>query len=472
MSKTSDHNNTNLRGQRYFVLVFAFFSSWLLTFPFEGRILYALFNEKGIDAREFVLIVITCNFAGLISAGFFVKTSKRAEIVLKTLLLVCAASSFVYFTPIGMHWYVALPIAAYAAGVCLACFGYFFYRLTLKQQRFQTAADILIVSNVLMIVLNGIMFISSPKLVLSLAILFLLIAFFLSGRLFRMPEIMQDISLDLDVPAQNHPKVYTLKPLLILCIFILIVTIGSGLMYTVVNPAYSHLEWITGWYWAIPYVAVILLLRNLPKRIDRTYFLYIAISMSGISFLGFMILDQSVLSYIIVNTLMMGAYGIFDLFWWSILGEMLDDWPNRAMLFGTGLAANVLGVLIGSIAGSRISEPSIFAIFIAFASLIVLPVMSRYLSAVRFDYAFLKTVTEFTTQIHSPDSIIGVNSDMLTKREKEIMTYLLEGMTNRMIAAELHLSENTIKTHIKNIYTKLDIRSRSDLIRKSFGVKH
>lgn len=54
---------------------------------------------------------------------------------------------------------------------------------------------------------------------------------------------------------------------------------------------------------------------------------------------------------------------------------------------------------------------------------------------------------------------------VLTGRENEIVDLLLKGRTYKMIAEELYLSENTVKTHIKNIYSKLGIKSKTELIR-------
>lgn len=58
-----------------------------------------------------------------------------------------------------------------------------------------------------------------------------------------------------------------------------------------------------------------------------------------------------------------------------------------------------------------------------------------------------------------------MKSHKLTEREKEIMVLLLKGRTYKMIADELFLSENTVKTHIKNIYSKFNIQSKSELIK-------
>ncbi len=57
----------------------------------------------------------------------------------------------------------------------------------------------------------------------------------------------------------------------------------------------------------------------------------------------------------------------------------------------------------------------------------------------------------------------------LTERESEIAALLLKGRTYKMIADELCLSENTVKTHIKNIYSKFNIQSKTELIKLLTG---
>ena len=48
----------------------------------------------------------------------------------------------------------------------------------------------------------------------------------------------------------------------------------------------------------------------------------------------------------------------------------------------------------------------------------------------------------------------------LTAREREILALIAEGMTNKMIAQELDISDSTVKVHVKNVLRKLKVNSR------------
>lgn len=55
------------------------------------------------------------------------------------------------------------------------------------------------------------------------------------------------------------------------------------------------------------------------------------------------------------------------------------------------------------------------------------------------------------------------DDDPLTGREREILTHIAQGLSNREIAAALTLSVNTVKTHRLHIYQKLDLHDRASL---------
>lgn len=54
----------------------------------------------------------------------------------------------------------------------------------------------------------------------------------------------------------------------------------------------------------------------------------------------------------------------------------------------------------------------------------------------------------------------------LTAREIEILSFLEQGLSNKSIAEQIFLSVDTVKFHIKNIYLKLQVSSRGELIAK------
>jgi DNA-binding NarL/FixJ family response regulator len=54
----------------------------------------------------------------------------------------------------------------------------------------------------------------------------------------------------------------------------------------------------------------------------------------------------------------------------------------------------------------------------------------------------------------------------LTDREKEVLVFITKGLTNKAIADKLFLSYFTVDTHLKNIYTKLQVHTRSGAVGK------
>jgi len=55
-------------------------------------------------------------------------------------------------------------------------------------------------------------------------------------------------------------------------------------------------------------------------------------------------------------------------------------------------------------------------------------------------------------------------AETLTERQSEVLGYLTKGYSTKEIAAAMFVSLNTVKTHLKNIYAKLHVRSRSEIL--------
>jgi DNA-binding NarL/FixJ family response regulator len=55
----------------------------------------------------------------------------------------------------------------------------------------------------------------------------------------------------------------------------------------------------------------------------------------------------------------------------------------------------------------------------------------------------------------------------LTPREKEVLTCLVNGQSYKMIAADLHISYETVRSHVKKIYEKLHVASLTEVVAKA-----
>jgi DNA-binding NarL/FixJ family response regulator len=74
-----------------------------------------------------------------------------------------------------------------------------------------------------------------------------------------------------------------------------------------------------------------------------------------------------------------------------------------------------------------------------------------------------RKVMEYFSPKHEPSK----PESFLTPKEKEIVIGLVDGLSYKMIANRMSLSIDTIRFHIKNIYRKLQVNSKAEIISKS-----
>ena len=64
----------------------------------------------------------------------------------------------------------------------------------------------------------------------------------------------------------------------------------------------------------------------------------------------------------------------------------------------------------------------------------------------------------------------GGNYRPLSDREAEVLRLLARGYGNKQIAAELSISENTVKSHVANIFLKLQVNHRNQAVTKAMAL--
>ena len=68
-----------------------------------------------------------------------------------------------------------------------------------------------------------------------------------------------------------------------------------------------------------------------------------------------------------------------------------------------------------------------------------------------------------------PDSATGAEGEALTPREREVLGYIAKGLSNGDIGVRLAISAHTVGDHVKRIYRKLEVNSRSEAVFQGFS---
>lgn len=82
----------------------------------------------------------------------------------------------------------------------------------------------------------------------------------------------------------------------------------------------------------------------------------------------------------------------------------------------------------------------------------------------------LRYMLEVVTQVPSLRAVNALGLKLLTLREEQVVALVADGLSNREVAGELNLSENTVKKYIFHIFEKLGISSRVELV--AYALSH
>ncbi len=153
------------------------------------------------------------------------------------------------------------------------------------------------------------------------------------------------------------------------------------------------------------------------------------------------------------------ALAVIDL---SLQGTTVNAWDNDnpdANLDGYRLLAAAKDNAIPTIVVSGTSEPEeIQRVYAEYA-------ISAYIEKLTFDRAAFRRLIEETRQNHQSLSELSA----LTDREREVLNLLAQGLTNKEIAEKLFITTNTVKRHLKAVFEKLDVHTRSAATAKVAG---
>ncbi len=127
-----------------------------------------------------------------------------------------------------------------------------------------------------------------------------------------------------------------------------------------------------------------------------------------------------------------------------------------------------IAILLSSIAVSiKTNDGKINLILHNYPIVIFLMVVISSFLVVIYIHTNNKKIATLSNQIKNQSKIKSKEIDSLinglTARQKEVYDLIISGKTNKEIIAELFIEKSTLKSHINQIYRKLNIKSRNEL---------
>lgn len=158
-----------------------------------------------------------------------------------------------------------------------------------------------------------------------------------------------------------------------------------------------------------------------------------------------------------------------DLVLWALGSYLIKDCDQPATWVAACPSAMLMtgragGVVVGGFLPEDLQSSALLVgAFIVILAALLLSSESN----IRTGWGFIRPGDpRSTTDITKMCSIIA-KEHQLTPREAEVLKALVDGRDSDEIAKELYISPNTVKSHIQNIYSKLGIHSRKELLRLS-----
>ena len=94
-----------------------------------------------------------------------------------------------------------------------------------------------------------------------------------------------------------------------------------------------------------------------------------------------------------------------------------------------------------------------------------LPIMDLILKGGQYFPAFL--LTSYEKENNQEKNYILPSGERLTRRQKEVLGYLQQGLSNKQIAGKMNISEPTVKLHIHGLFHKLGATNRTQIVLKA-----
>ncbi|KJS64403.1 MAG: hypothetical protein JL50_19470 [Peptococcaceae bacterium BICA1-7] len=484
----------------YSFIGLGFVQGWLWLFFLNGPLLFSEAAGWSINNELILLCFLLANSLSFL----WVKKTKRVNlfytstpILVTSALLMACGVLMVKLTAgqVGEVWYAVLALlgagmAGFGSAITIAALGELFSLFTLNTAGLSFAGSVTV---------GTVLFFLTSK--LSIPVAFLLTAFspiialifIILGRK-QVPE-----------PALNIPKIplaafpFPRKLVVLLILFYL----GSGFFFKLVLSSSASALQETFWLTNVIYWLVILVAGGclyLFPNLDLSVLYRPVLPLLGAGFVLIPFFHD--LSVFLPLTLLQTGFALFDLYTWLLFAYIAKYYQRPSYVFGMGMFLITISIFSGETLFAALFSKLSFSLeeieIVSLCAALLMIAGTMLFQGKRDSFAGwegpdeaastleinklaeteqeLECFIKETAPTPTEQTIRSINTTAdplkeqfflsleLTKREKDVAVLILEGRNNPYIRGSLNISNNTLKTHLKNIYRKAEIKDRQELL--------
>lgn len=250
--------------------------------------------------------------------------------------------------------------------------------------------------------------------------------------------------------------------------------VSVGLAVTVFSHGASMGIWFTAL--SIFIASAVAVLLGLVMRVDYDRLIYhVGFSVIGLACALTTIVTHDGVLHSMPHLLLFTAYVYLDIILWSLGSHLIKNCDQPAIWVAACPSASLMaGRVIGSAIGimpytqtSTAESTDLNAALAALATFAFMAVAVFMSSSnnLKNGWGFIKPTDEDVRSDREWACSLIAEDFHLTQRERDVLFLLAQGVSRADIAAELVVTPNTVKTHVRNLYSKLNVHSSDELLK-------
>lgn len=376
----------------------------------------------------------------------------KAIDLMRSSLIIAISGTFVLlilnrFWPEVIFMYILSGILGIFSVVFIAGWGVLFIRTIEYTDMFVVMAATICFSRVCIAINNTLSILPHGKIGVLFIFLSLIISYILTVK-FR-PYFQNNIE-----PLQVS---IDYKFILLICLIIFLTNVGGGLSQTLIKEValktFHGVYIVEGVLYAL-FMYLIILKRH---SFDKPVFAVISLAIIGIGFLLLIVYNNApTLSYLVVAS----GYLLLDMILWTLVAKVSFLFNEPFKVFFPVMGSNLIAVFFGNVLAMTFND-SWQKMYIAVSLCTIFTLIALPLYNVLYG-----KLNVFVEEVRKRNWISESCLDIFTVKEREIVLLMLEELKNKEVAEKLFISENTLKTHAKNIYAKAEVSNKKELVEK------